>query len=334
AAAFKIAHPGKPASAVVSFSTHGWAYRGKHYLMLSNSRVSSFEDPGAAACIDATPDGEVAESCGFLSSDELLSLLASSGVDQVLFFTTSCHSGQIVQILKARAWAGPALAIFVPVGAAAGNVNSFVEQALERSFKDFSLAADPRSQSFSEFRDTFRFHMDQQAQSAFYVSAYYETPGFDGRQVFRTLSRRESRLRLEPAKVRERWSEPSRGILSDRGRLLWSRPVAAGATYEEAVRACEDFDAGGWRLPTAEEYDSALGIRDSRERFHDGTLRSVDHVFPAFGPSDAYFWIHHDGSTVKPYAINIRTHAVSMIHEMAWGLESFDRASARCVRSP
>lgn len=135
---------------VLTISTHGWVYKDQHYLSISGGRFMDIRDP--EECVERFDDFETDTECGLLSSTELAHILQGTTFDKVIFLTSACYSGQIIEDFKRLGVMYPKIAVIASTDKSNVAIAGVFEDALENYFSEvtfnqfaFSRASDIQS---------------------------------------------------------------------------------------------------------------------------------------------------------------------------------------------
>lgn len=130
---------------VLTISTHGWVYKNQHYLSISGGRFLDIRDP--EECVSRFGDFESDTECGLLSSAELADILKTSIFDKVIFLTSACYSGQIIEDFKRLGVSHPKIAVMASTDKNNIAIAGVFEDALENYFEQTDFQSFAQSQA-------------------------------------------------------------------------------------------------------------------------------------------------------------------------------------------
>lgn len=122
---------------VLTISTHGWVYKNQHYLSISGGRFLDIRDP--EECVERFDDFETDTECGLLSSTELAHILQGTIFDKVIFLTSACYSGQIIEDFKRLGIMYPKIAVVASTDKSNVAIAGVFEDALESYFSQVTM---------------------------------------------------------------------------------------------------------------------------------------------------------------------------------------------------
>lgn len=128
---------------VVSISTHGWVYNNQHYLSVQGEGFSDLRD--VERCVTQYDYTQTDVECGMLSSGELGEIFQSSTFDKIIFLTSACYSGQIIEDFKISSLKYPKVIVIASTDKNHTALAGVFEKALENYFNEVGFSGFARS---------------------------------------------------------------------------------------------------------------------------------------------------------------------------------------------
>ncbi len=122
---------------VVSISTHGWVYNNQHYLSVEGGAYTDIRT--AEKCVTQYDYTQTDTECGLLSSGELGEIFQNSGFDKIIFLTSACFSGQIIEDFKVSSLIHPKIVVIASTDKDHVALAGVFEEALEKYFNKISF---------------------------------------------------------------------------------------------------------------------------------------------------------------------------------------------------